>query len=324
MSKAIRIYEFGGPEVLQWEAVDVPEPGEGEARIRHTAIGLNFIDVYHRTGLYPMELPSGLGREAAGVVEVVGPGVTDIAVGDRVIYSGGPLGSYADARTLDASLLVPIPAPVSDEIAAAVFLKGLTAWYLLHHSYAVKPGDPVLVYAAAGGVGSIATQWAKRLGAIVIGIAGTDEKAELAKANGCDHVLMADDPELSATVKQLTAGDGVAAVYDSVGKDTFMASLDCLRPHGTMVTYGNSSGAVEPFAPAELAKRGSLYVTRPILEHFIPTRAKLLEAADTLFTFIRNDKPDIRIGQTYALQDAAEAHRDLEGRKTVGSTVLLP
>jgi NADPH2:quinone reductase len=324
MSKAIRIYEFGGPEVLQWEAVDVPEPGEGEARIRHTAIGLNFIDVYHRTGLYPMELPSGLGREAAGVVEVVGPGVTDIAVGDRVIYSGGPLGSYADARTLDASLLVPIPAPVSDEIAAAVFLKGLTAWYLLHHSYAVKPGDPVLVYAAAGGVGSIATQWAKRLGAIVIGIAGTDEKAELAKANGCDHVLMADDPELSATVKQLTAGDGVAAVYDSVGKDTFMASLDCLRQHGTMVTYGNSSGAVEPFAPAELAKRGSLYVTRPILEHFIPTRAKLLEAADTLFTFIRNDKPDIRIGQTYALQDAAEAHRDLEGRKTVGSTVLLP
>jgi NADPH2:quinone reductase len=324
MSKAIRICEFGGPEVLQWEAVDVPEPGEGEARIRHTAIGLNFIDVYHRTGLYPMELPSGLGREAAGVVEVVGPGVTDIAVGDRVIYSGGPLGSYADARTLDASLLVPIPAPVSDEIAAAVFLKGLTAWYLLHHSYAVKPGDPVLVYAAAGGVGSIATQWAKRLGAIVIGIAGTDEKAELAKANGCDHVLMADDPELSATVKQLTAGDGVAAVYDSVGKDTFMASLDCLRQHGTMVTYGNSSGAVEPFAPAELAKRGSLYVTRPILEHFIPTRAKLLEAADTLFTFIRNDKPDIRIGQTYALQDAAEAHRDLEGRKTVGSTVLLP
>ena len=323
-TNAMRIHEYGGPEVLSWEQVEVPEPGDGEALIRHTAIGLNFIDVYHRTGLYPMELPTGLGREAAAVVEAVGPVGTDVAVGDRVVYTGGALGSYAEKRLVKADTLVPLPGGVADELAAAVFLKGLTAWYLLHHSYPVKSGDPILLYAAAGGVGSIASQWAKQLGALVIGIVSTPDKAELAKAQGCDHILMADDSDMPGMVKALTDGQGVAAVYDSVGKDTFMTSLDCLRPHGTMVTFGNSSGAVEPFAPAELAKRGSLYVTRPILEHFVPTRDRLLAAAETLFNFIQSDAPSVRIGQRYALKDAAQAHRDLEARKTTGSTILLP
>ena len=323
-TNAIRIHEYGGPEILKWEEVEVAEPGVGEALIRHTAIGLNFIDVYHRTGLYPMPLPTGLGREAAGVVEATGTGVTDVAVGDRVVYTGGALGSYAERRVLQADALVPIPAGIDDELAAAVFLKGLTAWYLLHRSYRVKSGDPILLYAAAGGVGSIAGPWAKRLGALVIGIVSTPEKADLAKAQGCDHILMADDSDMPGMVKALTGGYGVAAVYDSVGKDTFMTSLDCLRPHGTLVTFGNSSGAVEPFAPAELAKRGSLYVTRPILEHFVDTREKLLAAADELFAFLQEGTPSVRIGQRYALQDAAQAHRDLEDRKTTGSTILLP
>ena len=321
---AIRVHQYGGPEVLTWEQVDVPEPGVGEALIRHTAIGLNFIDVYHRSGLYPMALPTGLGREAAAVVEAVGPEVTDIAVGDRVVYTGGKLGSYAEQRVLDAATLVPLPDGIDDQLAAAIFLKGLTAWYLLHRSYAVQPGDPILLYAAAGGVGSIASQWAKRRGAIVIGIVSTDAKAELAKAQGCDHVVMADADDIPATVKDLTDGRGVAAVYDSVGKDTFMTSLDCLRPHGVMVTFGNSSGAVEPFAPAELAKRGSLYVTRPILEHFVETREKLLAAAGELFEFVQSGALQVRIGQTYPLSDAAQAHRDLENRKTTGSTILVP
>lgn len=320
---AIRIHEYGGPDVLRWEEADVPEPGSGEALIRHTAIGLNFIDTYHRTGLYPMDLPTGLGREAAGIVESIGPGVTDVAIGDRVVYAGGPLGSYSERRVIDTAGLVPIPTSISDEVAAAVFLKGLTAWYLLHRSYRVREGDPILLYAAAGGVGSLASQWAKRLGAMVIGIVSTPPKAKLAKAQGCDHIIMADNTDIPGVVKSLTGGAGVAAVYDSVGRDTFFTSLDCLRPHGTMVTFGNASGAVDPFAPAELARRGSLYVTRPILEHFVQTREELLQAAEELFTFIRNDKPVIRIGQKYALKDAARAHRDLEARKTTGSTILL-
>lgn len=321
---AIRIHEYGGPEVLRFEEVDVPDPGAGEALIRHTAIGLNFIDVYHRTGLYPMELPTGLGSEAAGVVEAVGPGVDEVSVGDRVVYSGRPADAYSECRIFSTLQLVPIPDGISDEIAAAVFLKGLTAWYLLRRSYAVKAGDPILFYAAAGGVGSIATQWAKTLGATVIGIVSTAAKAELARAQGCDHVLMAGDADIPGTVKELTGGAGVAAVYDSVGKDTFMTSLDCLRPHGVMVTFGNASGPVDPFSPAELATRGSLYVTRPTLFHFVETRAKLLAAADELFGFIEDSKPTIRIGQRYALKDAAQAHRDLEARKTTGSTILLP
>ncbi len=323
-AKAIRIHQFGGPEVLRWEEVDVPDPGEGEARIRHTAIGLNFIDTYHRTGLYPLDLPAGLGSEAAGIVEAVGPGVADNDVGDRVVYTGGPANAYSEIRNIPAWLLAPIPTFMSDEQAAAVFLKGLTAWYLLRRSYRVNRGDTVLFYAAAGGVGSLASQWAKHLGATVIGVVSTDEKAELARANGCEHIVMSDDADIPGTVKGLTGGEGVAAVYDSVGRDTFLASLDCLKPHGTMVTFGNSSGPVDPIAPAELAKRGSLYVTRPILFHFVNTREKLVRACDELFEVVRSGAVSISIGQTYALKDAATAHRDLEARKNTGSTILLP
>ncbi len=323
-AKAIRIHEFGGPDVLRWEDVDVPDPGEGEAQVRHTAIGLNFIDTYHRTGLYPADLPAGLGSEAAGVVEAVGPGVTDIAVGDRVVYAGKPADSYSESRNIPAWLLVPVPDDMPDEQAAAVLLKGLTAWYLLHRSYRVNKGDNILLYAAAGGVGSLISQWAKHLGVTVIGVVSTDEKAELARANGCEHIVLSDDADIPGTVKGLTGGEGVAAVYDSVGRDTFFASLDSLRPHGTMVTFGNSSGPVDPFAPAELAKRGSLYVTRPILFHFVNTRDKLLHACDELFAVVGSGAVSISIGQRYALKDAAKAHRDLEARKTTGSTILLP
>ncbi len=323
-ANAIRIYEFGGPDVLRWEEVDVPDPGEGEAQVRHTAIGLNFIDTYHRTGLYPADLPAGLGSEAAGVVEAVGPGVTDIAVGDRVVYAGKPADSYSEIRNIPAWLLVPVPDDMPDEQAAAVLLKGLTAWYLLHRSYRVNKGDNILVYAAAGGVGSLICQWAKHLGVTVIGVVSTDEKAELARANGCEHIVLSDDADIPGTVKGLTGGEGVAAVYDSVGRDTFFASLDSLRPHGTMVTFGNSSGPVDPFAPAELAKRGSLYVTRPVLFTFVNTREKLLHACDELFDVVGSGAVSISIGQRYALKDAAKAHRDLEARKTTGSTILLP
>lgn len=323
-SKAIRIYEFGGPDVLRWEEVDVPDPGEDEVQVRHTAIGLNFIDTYHRTGLYPVDLPTGLGSEATGIVEAVGPGVTGVAVGDRVVYAGTPANSYSEIRNIAAWLLVPVPDDMPDEQAAAVLLKGLTAWYLLRRSYRVNKGDAILLYAAAGGVGSLTSQWAKHLGATVIGVVSTDEKAELARANGCEHIVMSDDADIPGTVKGLTGGEGVAAVYDSVGRDTFFASLDSLRPHGTMVTFGNSSGPVDPFAPAELAKRGSLYVTRPILFHFVNTREKLLHACDELFDVVHSGAVSISIGQQYALKDAAKAHRDLEARKTTGSTILLP
>jgi NADPH:quinone reductase len=321
---AIRIHEFGGTDVLNWESVELPEPGAGEARVRHTAIGLNFVDTYHRSGLYPVPLPTALGSEAAGVVEAVGPGVSGLAAGDRVVYTGGAPGAYAERRNVEARLLVSIPEWMSDETAAAAFLKGLTSWYLLRHSYRVEAGDPVLLYAAAGGVGSIASQWAKWLGATVIGIVSTPAKADLAKAHGCDHVILANAPDIPARVRELTSGKGVAAVYDSVGHDTFFTSLDCLRPHGVMVSFGNASGPVAPFAPAELARRGSLYVTRPILEPFVDTREKLLGAATEVFDFIRRGKPEIRIGQRYALQDTAKAHRDLEARKTTGSTLLMP
>ncbi len=323
-SKAIRIHEYGGPDVLQWEEVDIPDPSAGDVQIRHTAIGLNFIDIYHRTGLYPTELPAGLGSEAAGVVEAVGSGASDVAAGDRVVYTGRPNDAYSELRNFNAAEIIPIPDFLTDEIAAAVLLKGLTAWYLLRRSYRVQKGDTILLYAAAGGVGSIASQWAKQLGATIIGIVSTDAKAELATSQGCDHIVMADDTDIPGAVKKITSGEGVAAVYDSVGKDTFLTSLDCLRPHGTMVSFGNSSGAVESFAPAELAKRGSLYVTRPILTHFVATREKLLHAANELFEFVKDADPGVRIGQTYALKDAAQAHRDLEARKTTGSTVLLP
>jgi NADPH2:quinone reductase len=318
----VRIHEYGGPEALSWDEVDLPEPGKGEARIRQTAVGLNMIDTYHRSGLYPLDMPSGIGSEAAGIVEAVGPGVSDVSVGDRVAYTGGPVGSYAERRNYPADRLVRIPDGISDEVAASVMLKGLTAWYLLRRSYRVQEGDPILLYAAAGGVGSLASQWAKQLGAIVIGVVSTDAKAELAKSQGCDHVVMADD-DIPARVRELTGGEGVAAVYDSVGKDTFFASLDSLRHHGTLVSFGNASGPVEPFSPLELARRGSLYVTRPILFHFISTRTELTAAAAKLFAVLKSGI-DVRIGQTYPLKDAGQAHLDIEARLTTGSTVLLP
>jgi NADPH2:quinone reductase len=323
-TRAIRIHEFGGPDVLRFEEVDLPDPAAGEARIRHKAIGLNFIDTYFRTGLYPSALPAGLGSEAAGIVEAVGAGITDVKVGDRVVYTGRPADAFSEARNFPASQLVPIPPKVTYEQAAAVLLKGLTAWYLLRRSYPVKKGDAVLLYAAAGGVGSLASQWAKSLGATVIGVVSTEEKARLARSQGCDHIVMSDDPDVSAAVRKLTGGEGVAAVYDSVGKDTFLASLDSLRPHGVMVSFGNSSGPVAPFAPSELAKRHSLYVTRPVLFDFINTRDRLLAACGELFGLLQNGTLKISVNQRYALKDAARAQADLESRRTTGSTVLIP
>ncbi len=321
---AIRIEKFGGPEVLRYAETDLPGPGPGEARIRHSAIGLNFIDTYQRSGLYPVPLPSGLGSEAAGVVEAVGEGVHEVRPGERVAYTGAPLGAYAVRRNYPAARLVPLPDDIDDVVAAAALLKGLTAWYLLFKSYAVRPGDTVLLHAAAGGVGSILSQWAQALGANVIGIVSTAEKAALARTQGCTQVLMAGDADIPGQVRSLTDGAGVAAVYDSVGRDTFFQSLDCLKPHGVMVSFGNASGPVEPFAPAELAKRHSLYVTRPILFDFIETRGKLLAASGELFTRLADGSLRVQVGQRYALADAAAAHRDLEGRRTTGSTVLLP
>ncbi len=323
-TRLVRIHAYGGPEVLRLETSELPPPGPSEVRLRHTAIGLNFIDTYHRTGLYPLPLPTGLGREAAGVIEDVGEAVTDLTTGQAVVYAGGPLGAYAERRNVDASVLVPLPAGVDGERAAAVFLKGLTSWYLLRRSYPVKPRDAVLLYAAAGGVGSLACQWAKKLGATVIGIVGSEDKAALARDLGADHVILAGSEDIPAEVRRLTGGEGVAAVYDSVGRDTFMTSLDCLRPHGVLVTFGNASGAVEPFAPAELAKRGSLYVTRPTLDHFVATREALLEASAALFDFLSMPDVTVRIGQRYPLAEVRAAHGDLEARRTTGSTLLVP
>ena len=322
MVKAIVVDQFGGPDVMQWRDIELPELGPGMARVRHTAIGLNFIDTYHRSGLYPLELPAGLGTEAAGVVEALGADVESVAVGDRVAYVGVPPGTYCEERIYDAERLVKLPDSISFEIAAAAMLKGLTAWYLVRRSYPVRPGDTVLMYAAAGGVGLIASQWAAGLGARVIGVVSTKQKAELARANGCADIVRSNDPSFVDTVRDLTEGAGVAAVYDSIGKDTFFQSLDCLRAHGTMVTYGNASGAVEPFAPLELARRGSLFVTRPVLFDFLRERDDLLAATSELFAVIDNGTVKIQINQTYPLQNAAQAHRDLEARKTTGSTIL--
>jgi NADPH2:quinone reductase len=324
MSKVIVIEEFGGPEVLQWQDVDVGSPGEGEALIRQTAVGLNFIDTYQRTGLYPLELPIGLGLEAAGEVISVGTGVHDVRPGDRVAYTSMPTGAYAEQRVYPANKLVKLPAGIDDQTAAAAMLKGLTAWYLLHRSYAVKPGDSVLLYAAAGGVGLIATQWAKHLGANVIGVVSTPEKAELAKQHGCAAIVMADAADFVEQVKAASDGKGVAAVYDSVGKDTFMQSLDCLQPHGTMVSFGNASGPVEPVSVMELGRRGSLFLTRPAVFDFISTPQDLRAAAAELFGVIESGAVKIKIGQTWPLAEVAEAHRALESRQTMGSTVLLP
>ena len=322
MPHAIRIHRYGGPEVMQWEAVEVPEPGPTEVRVRHTAIGLNFIDVYERTGLYQSTLPMTLGREAAAVVEAIGSRVKDLAVGDRVAYVGPTSGAYSQARVLAADRVVKLPDSIDDATGAAIMLKGLTVQALLRQTYRVRKSDTVLIHAAAGGVGLIAVQWAKHLGAKVIAVVGSQEKAELVKQRHADHVLLVQDDWVAA-VKSITRG-GVNVVYDSVGKDTFINSLDCLRPRGMMVSFGNASGPVPPFAPLELSKRGSLYLTRPTLFHYIAQRSELRRAAQELFELVARSVIAVHVGQTYPLQDVARAHRDLESRQTTGSTVLLP
>ncbi len=325
MVKAIRIERAGGPEVMQWTDVAVGDPGPGQARVRHAAVGLNYIDTYHRSGLYPLALPGGIGMEAAGVVEAIGSGVKDVKVGDRVAYtSGGPPGAYSEARILAADRLVKIPQGVSDQQAAAMMLKGMTAQYLLRRTYRVKKGDTLLVHAAAGGVGLILCQWAKHLGATVIGTVGDDAKAALAKKHGCKHPVVYTRDDFIARVKDITKGRGVPVVYDGVGQATFMRSLDCLAPLGLMVSFGNSSGAVAPLNLGLLSQKGSLYVTRPTLMTYTAKRADLLKTAGELFAVVKSGKVKIRINQTYPLREAVQAHRDLEGRKTTGSTVLLP
>jgi NADPH:quinone reductase len=324
MNHAIRIHQTGGPEVLNWEQVDVPAPAAGEATVRHHAVGLNFIDTYHRTGLYPLALPSGLGLEGAGVVEAVGAGVSEVKIGDRVAYAGGPVGAYAELRNIPSHRLLKLPDAITFNTAAAMMLQGLTAAYLLRKTYRVQPGDAVLIHAAAGGVGLIACQWAKALGATVIGTVGSAAKGELAKAHGCDHVINYSSENFTQRVREITGGEGVPVVYDGVGKDTFMGSLDSLRPLGMMVSYGNASGPVPPFELLLLSQKGSLFVTRPTLMNYTAKRGDLEALGGELFEVVVSGKVRIEVNQTYSLRDAAQAHRDLEARKTTGSTILLP
>lgn len=321
MNHGIRVYETGGPEVLKYEQVPDADPADDEILIRHTAIGLNFIDTYHRTGLYPLPLPFTPGTEGAGVVEKAGQGVRDLKPGDRIAYVSSP-GSYCERRIIKADRAVKIPETVSDEIAAAAMLKGMTAEYLLNRTYNVKPGETILFHAVAGGVGLIACQWAKALGAIVIGTAGSREKAELAKDYGCDHVILYKEENFVERVREITEGKGVPVVYDSVGKDTFMNSLDCLQPRGLMVSFGNSSGPVEPFPLGVLSQKGSLYVTRPSLWHYTSHSEDYQASAGAVFKMIGAGKIKIKIEQRYELKNAAQAHRDLESRKTAGSSIL--
>lgn len=324
MTHAIRIKKFGGPEVLEWSEVEVGDPGPGEARVRHTAVALNYIDTYFRSGSYALPLPSGLGNEAAGTVVSVGSGVEHLAPGDRVAYvSFPPLDGYSEERLIAAQWLVKLPDAIRDDTAAAMMLKGFTAWYLLEQTYRVGRGDWILLYAAAGGVGTIMSQWAKHLGVRVIGVVGTEEKRERALRHGCEHVLLADS-DIVAKVRELTDGVGVPVVYDSVGKETFFQSLDCLRRRGMMVSFGASSGPVEPFGLHELAKRGSLFVTRPALIDHINTVESRAAGSAKLFDLVARGIIEIEINQRYPLKDAAEAQRDLESRKTTGSTVLVP
>jgi NADPH2:quinone reductase len=324
MVKAIRFHKTGGPEVLQFDDIEVGDPAEGQARVRNTAIGLNFIDTYHRSGLYPLPLPSGLGLEAAGVVEAVGQGVSHVKVGDRVGYAGGPPGAYSQVRLIPAEKLVKVPQGIDDKEVAAMMLKGLTVQYLIRRVYRVQKGETVLFHAAAGGVGLIACQWLKALGATVIGTVGSDEKAKIAKAHGCDHTIVYTRENFVQRVSEITGGAKVPVVFDSVGKDTFAGSLDCLKPRGLLAVFGNGSGPVSAFDLNLLAAKGSLYVTRPTLMTYTALRKDLEEAARELFDIVSSGKVKIEINQTYRLQDAAQAHRDLEARKTTGSTVLLP
>jgi NADPH2:quinone reductase len=324
MTKAIRIHEQGSPDVMKWEDIDVGDPGAGEIRVRHSAVGLNFIDCYHRSGLYPLaKLPAVLGMEGAGVVEAIGDGVTGLAVGQRVVYAQ-PMGSYCEARLMPAERAVALPDAITDKTAAAMMLQGTTVEYLIRRTYPVKSGDTVVFHAAAGGVGLIACQWLKHLGATVIGTVGSDEKAELAKANGCDHPIVYTRDNFTEKVKELTDGAGVPVVFDSIGKDTFTASLECLRPRGMLVSFGSASGNVDAFGLGELMSRGSLYVTRPSLMSYVASRQELVDSAAALFDVVQGGQVNITVNQTYPLAEAAQAHRDLEGRKTTGSTVLEP
>jgi len=323
MSFSIRVHSYGGPDVLQWDEVQIADPGPGQAKIRHHAIGLNFIDVYHRTGLYKQpELPFTPGSEGAGVVLAVGAGVTDIAVGDRVAYAG-VIGSYSEERLIPADRLVKLPDGIEFITAGAMMLQGLTVRYLLRQTFAVGPGTVMLLHAAAGGIGLIATQWAAHLGATVIGTVGSEEKAELARANGAAHVINYRSENFVERVREITGGKGVDVVYDSVGKDTFPGSLDCLKPRGLWVSFGNASGPVPPFEMAILAQKGSLFATRPTLGSYIALREELLASSKELFEMVQSGRVRIAVNQTYGLQAAATAHRDLEARKTTGSTVLL-
>ena len=325
MPKAIRMYETGGPEVLRWEDFDPGQPEPGEVLLRHEAIGINFIDVYHRTGLYPLPaLPATPGMEGAGIVEAVGKEVTEVAVGDRVAYAGLPPGAYGEVRLIPAHRLVKLPEGISIRQGASMMLQGMTARYLLHGCYAVKAGDIILLHAAAGGVGSIVCQWAKHLGAMVIGTVGSSEKAELAVANGCDHPILYDKEDFVAKVMEITNGKGVDVVYDSVGQYTFMKSLDCLRPLGIMVSFGQSSGPVPPFDPSVLSVKGSLFLTRPTLMTYTAKREDLLLHAQDLFEVVEKGAVKIEVRQTYPLAQVAQAHRDLEERRTTGSSILIP
>jgi NADPH2:quinone reductase len=324
MPKAIRIFKTGGPEVMEYVEVDVGEPGPGEARVRHAACGLNYIDVYFRTGLYPQPLPAGLGMEGAGVVEAIGDGVMHLKPGDRVAYAGRPPGAYAEVRTMPASVLVKLPDAIGFDTAAAMMLQGLTVQYLFRRTFALRGGETILFHAAAGGVGLIACQWAKALGVTMIGTVGSDEKGALAKAHGCAHVINYNTENFVERVKEITGGKGVPAVYDSIGNDTFTGSLDCLSPLGTMVSFGSASGPVPPFGLNELASRGSLFITRPTLFTHTAKREDLDAMAADLFGMVESGKVAIDINQRYALKDVGQAHSDLESRKTTGSTILIP
>jgi NADPH2:quinone reductase len=324
MPKAIRIHQTGGPEVLVWEEVAVGEPGPGQARVRQHAAGLNFIDIYQRNGLYPVTLPSVLGLEGAGVVEAIGAGVSEVAPGDRVAYAGPPIGAYAEVRLMPADRLVRLPDAISFETAAAMMLKGMTAEYLIRRTFKVEPGMTVLFHAAAGGVGLIACQWLRALGATVIGTVGSDEKAARALAHGCAHAIIYTRENFVARVKELTSGRGVPVVYDSVGQDTYLGSLDCLAPRGIYVNFGNASGPIPAIEPQLLSQKGSLYLTRPSLNHYIAQRAELLASTRELFAVVVSGQVQISIVQQFPLAEAAAAHRALESRQTTGSTVLLP
>ena len=325
MSKAIKIYETGGADVMRWEDFDPGQPAAGEALVRHDAVGLNFIDVYHRSGTYPLpSLPAIPGMEGAGIVEAVGEGVSEVAAGDRVAYAGLPPGAYAEARLIPAHRLVKVPDAISSRQAAAMMLQGMTARYLLRGCYDVKAGDSILIHAAAGGVGLIVCQWANHLGATVIGTVGSQAKAELARAHGCHHTILYNQEDFAERAREITDGKGVDVVYDSVGQATFMKSLDCLRPMGMMVSFGQSSGVVPAFAPGLLSAKGSLFLTRPTLMTYTAERDALLAHARDLFEVVQSGAVKIEVNQTYPLSEAARAHQDLEARKTTGSSILLP